>query len=312
MASSKKVKNISLVEIFEETQEFINNSDYLKESIKNSIDHISVSSGEPDEMSIEDMEYCFELPCTRIKKKDKNIKVNISKGRTLDIAYKYAKTGNKKVAVLNFASAKHPGGQVENGSNAQEESLCRVSTLYNVLSGSDKARKEYYDFNVRNLNEYPLYSDKIIYSPDIVVFRPDVAYPNSFLPEDKWYKVDVITSPAPNLLRRLDKELITKEALYKTYVHRIEMMFTHAYLNGARILVLGAWGCGVFKNPPKLVAEAFADVCGRLGYAFDCIEFAIIDDNRGINNYKIFADTIVEKAFDESSEWWNTFVVNCE
>ena len=48
-----------------------------------------------------------------------------------------------KTAVLNFASYKEPGGGFMAGSQAQEESFCHESFLYNVL----RQFQYYYDWN---------------------------------------------------------------------------------------------------------------------------------------------------------------------
>ncbi len=57
----------------------------------------------------------------------------VSGKRSLEAAEVYAKQG-KKVCVLNFASATNPGGGVVNGSSAQEECICRCTTLYPCLN----------------------------------------------------------------------------------------------------------------------------------------------------------------------------------
>ena len=69
---------------------------------------------------------------------------------------------DKKMAVLNFASYKHPGGMFLQGSCAQEESLCHASALYNVLSKC----QSFYDWNNQHKNR-SLYLNRALYSPDV-------------------------------------------------------------------------------------------------------------------------------------------------
>lgn len=147
------------------------------------------------------------------------------------------------VACLNFASAKNIGGGYLTGSSAQEESLARASTLVKSL----KTQNKYYAYN-RNL-QTNLYSDYIIYSQDVVVFRDD-----SLKLLDSPYSVNMITAPAVN------RGAITKEEtclVDDVMLCRIRKILYVAYINGNEKLVLGAFGCGVFKNDPYTVAKYF-------------------------------------------------------
>ena len=111
-------------------------------------------------------------------------KLVLSKKRTMEAARAYADGGNK-VAVLNFASATNPGGGVVNGSRAQEESLCRVSTLYFTLNTDENWRRFY---TPHRKSHNPLHNDDILYTPAVVVVKSDTAHP-ARLAEKDWYSV---------------------------------------------------------------------------------------------------------------------------
>lgn len=126
---------------------------------------------------------------------EKPTTIVVSKKRTFEAAMGYS---GKKVAVLNFASASNPGGGVVNGSSAQEECLCRCSTLYYNLT-EDYMWKNFYLPHRHQVN--PIHNDDLIYTPDVVIFKSDTVYPR-FMPEARWKKVNVITCAAPNLRER--------------------------------------------------------------------------------------------------------------
>ncbi|GAA1545598.1 TIGR02452 family protein [Actinomadura kijaniata] len=157
--------------------------------------------------------------------------------------------------VLNFASAKNPGGGFLNGAHAQEEGLARSSGLYASLL----AAREYYDFH-RAQGDL-LYSDHMIYSPGVPVFRDD----SGALLEEP-YRVAFLTSPAPNrgAIRRPEQAARVPEVLRE----RARRLLAVAVARGHRRLVLGAWGCGVFRNDPAEVAGTFAGLL-RPGAEFD-------------------------------------------
>ena len=181
---------------------------------------------------------------------------------------------SRHIAVLNFASATNPGGGVIDGARAQEESLCRCSTLYPTLD-QQRFWNGYYRYH-RDRGDFR-YTDACIYSPGVVVFKDDGFYPEP-LPEDEWYTVDVITCAAPNLYYSFyygSDYGVSDAELYDIHASRAKRICEVAAVNGVDTLVLGAFGCGAFRNDPWVVARAFRDVLAEMGGYFETIEFAI-------------------------------------
>lgn len=173
------------------------------------------------------------------------------------------------VLCLNFASAKNPGGGFLGGSQAQEESLARSSGLYASL----QSRWDYYEAN--RACGTCLYTDHMILSPGVPVFRDDDA---ALL--DRPYHLGMLTAPAVNAGAIRDNEPHRAAQIRPTMAARIAKVLAVAAHHGFTHLVLGAWGCGVFRNDPAEVAELFADAllrderfCGR----FASIVFAVLD-----------------------------------
>ncbi|MEE1032395.1 MAG: TIGR02452 family protein [Ruminococcus sp.] len=179
-------------------------------------------------------------------------------------------TDNKKTAVLNFANAYHPGGGVTIGAMAQEECLCRSSNLYEALTIPYMVR-HYYKWNEKNTGD--MSSDRIIYVPDVTVFKSDDTYPENL---DTWFHVDVITCAAPYYDTQ-KKKPVTIDKLTDVFEHRIRNILEVAIANDVDYLVLGAFGCGAFRNPPELVASVFHKLLVEQGYAgyFEKVVFAI-------------------------------------
>lgn len=103
-------------------------------------------------------------------------KIIVSPKRTLEAAMPYAYAG-KKVCIHNFASAANPGGGVTKGSSAQEEAICRCSTLYPNLK-EEILWKEFYAPHRRQQN--PLHNDDCIYTPGVIAFKSDTTYPKLY------------------------------------------------------------------------------------------------------------------------------------
>ncbi|WP_413760053.1 TIGR02452 family protein [Streptomyces sp. MMBL 11-3] len=177
------------------------------------------------------------------------------------------------VAVLNFASARNPGGGYLNGAQAQEEVLCRASALHTCVLGA----REFYDHH--RAHRDPFYTDRVIHSPAVPVFRDDRG---ALL--DEPYAVGFLTAAAPNagVIERTAPERVPE--LPRALASRAERVLETAAAHGYRRLVLGAWGCGVFQNDPAQVAGAFRELLadgGRFAGSFEHVVFGVLDRTRG-------------------------------
>lgn len=195
--------------------------------------------------------------------------VEVTGETSLQAARRMADESAAKVVVLNFASARNPGGGYLNGAQAQEEALCRASALYSTLLRAP----EYYAHH--RADRDPFYSDRVIHSPGVPVFRDDRG---RLL--DTPYTAGFLTSPAPNagvITRRTPEQA---HRIPAALAARAERVLETAVAAGYRRLVLGAWGCGVFRNDPGTVADAFHALLtedGRFAGHFEHVVLAVLD-----------------------------------
>ena len=218
-------------------------------------------------------------------------KISVSRKRTLEAASAYI---GKKVCVLNFASATNPGGGVTRGSSAQEEAICRCSSLYFNLR--EKRMWEGF-YAPHRAQKNPLHNDDCIYTPGVVVFKSDTAAPQA-LPPDEWYTVNVLTCAAPNLRERPGNRMndgggvrsvqIGKQELRQLHEKRMRRILSIAASEGNEVMILGAFGCGAFSNPPDIVAEAMKTVVQEYRSFFEAVEFAVYCPPRDDSNYRVF------------------------
>ncbi|PJF01616.1 TIGR02452 family protein [Streptomyces carminius] len=197
--------------------------------------------------------------------------------------------GPRPVAVLNFASARNPGGGYLNGAQAQEEALCRASALYTCLLRAP----EYYAHHRAERSAF--YSDRVIHSPGVPVFRDERG---ALL--DEPFEAGFLTSPAPNagvVVRRTPEEADRIPGALRVRAERVlEVAAAHGY----RTLVLGAWGCGVFRNDPAAVADAFRTRLtggGRFAGRFAHVVLAVLDHRPGAPVRAAF-----ERAFADGAD----------
>lgn len=182
------------------------------------------------------------------------------------------------VAVLNFASAKNPGGGFLNGSQAQEESLARSSALHSSLS-------TVFHFYESHRNSHScLYSDSMILSPDCPVFRDDTG---GLLPTPR--AAAFITSPAPNYGATADNHPSELAIVPQILNTRSELVLALAAAHGYSQLILGAWGCGVFRNDPNVVATAFVShLSDRWAGRFRRVRFSVRDSSPSQDTFLAF------------------------
>lgn len=232
---------------------------------------------------------------SKLQKKNESASIAVETNTTFNAAKKYCDYG--KVAVLNFANPKTPGGGVQHGAMAQEECLCRSSNLYHCLS-DENVFKDYYLYH-QDLRSY-FFSDRVIYTEGVLVFKDDNIVPQD-IPEKEWFTVDVITCAAPYLGMQTT---INTAILLDVFKKRIKNIFEAARDNEVDILVLGAFGCGAFKNPPEVVAEAFHQVIYENNYCLDFkhIVFAIKPTGENCPNLKAFSE-IFKKYERDNSEF---------
>ncbi len=177
-----------------------------------------------------------------------------------------------QILALNFASAVRAGGGFLAGAQAQEETLARSSALYATLVNSEM-------YTANRAFDDPLYTDHLIYSPAVPVFRDDAG---TLL--DTPYPCSFVTSAAPNAGAVLESDPTRQPQLEHALRRRIERVLAVAARHGYRRLILGAFGCGVFCNDPALVARLFREqLSGAFAGVFDTVHFAVLDRPGGPN-----------------------------
>ena len=225
----------------------------------------------------------------------------LSNQKSFEAARKYRcnpQFAESKICVLNFASAMTPGGGVKHGSSAQEESLCRCSTLYFCLD-EDILWQQFYLPHRNGLSS--LHNDDLVYTPHVTVFKDD-SPKNRLLDEKDWYQVDVISCAAPNLrsyfghlledLGTEEKPAISCEHLFQIHTKRLSRILDVAVQQQVDVMILGAFGCGAFMNDPEVVSKAMVQVAREYAHCFKVIEFPVFCRPREKENYVAFQQAL--------------------
>ena len=267
------------IEVFQDTQDWIKNDPVLSASIPIAKKNTTVF-------------YEDDYPDFDASQNNETV-ITVSGDRSYQAAMKLHKENpDAKIAVMNFANAFHAGGGVTKGSSAQEECLCRTSTLYPLLYRRT-LRDTFYKHH-HNLNT-PKASDSLVYTEGVIICKTDEDLPKR-MPQEEWVTVDVITIAAPDLrdTSNIHAPLVNggtymnNAELFGYHVKRAIHMLTCTAAKGADILVLGAFGCGAFRNDPEVVARAYKAALQEFPKVFKQIEFAVYCPPGGSRNYDVF------------------------
>lgn len=216
----------------------------------------------------------------------------------IDLATRSASGNGNRVAVLNMASHSHPGGGWLKGAMAQEEAMCYRSSLALSL------HKRYYPWKQR----------MGLYTPDVVIIRSDVPTGHKLLvpetaPSDLPV-VSVLSIAAPRCpeVRRV-RETVTMAGTGPTVIERtvyadpavrdllkdkMRLCLRMAAQRNHRLLVLGALGCGAFRNPRREVAHSWLEVLHEpefQGGWWEEVWFAVYD-RKNEGNFEVFEDIL--------------------
>lgn len=274
------------IEVFQDTLDWIANNKVLSDSVKEAKKNTTVF-------------YENDYPVFDIND-TKDMEITVTGDRSFQAAMRLKKENpGSKIAVMNFANAFHPGGGVKKGSSAQEESLCRTSTLYPLLYRRT-LKNLFYDYH-EHLNT-PKASDSLIYTEDVIICKTDEDLPKR-MPEEDWVSVDVITIAAPDLRKKSNihapiiggKAYMNDAELFGYHVRRAIHMLTCAASKKADVLVLGAFGCGAFQNNPEVVARAYKTAIKEFPKVFSKIEFAVYCPPGNSINYDAFQEEFISK-----------------
>ncbi|HIZ83758.1 MAG TPA: TIGR02452 family protein [Firmicutes bacterium] len=186
-----------------------------------------------------------------------------------------------KPLLMNFADPYTPGGGYLIGAAAQEEDICRRTTLYASLSHQEA----YEVYRLNRILHRPADTGCMIWSPNVYIFRDDMLRRTEDIAE-----ISVLSLPAPNLNGAAAQ--MRPEEVERVMLRRMENFFMKAAAEGCRLLVLGAWGCGVFGHDPHRVADCFYRTLFEkgLGAFFQEIVFAVLDHTPEQRNFRAFAE----------------------
>ena len=199
-------------------------------------------------------------------------------------SYMFDKDDALPILVFNLANPVHPGGGVRKGAKAQEEDLCRRSSL--LLSLEHESASQYYRYN-KSLKTR-MGSDAVIITPNVEIIKG----PDGSLLDDSVI-VSVMTCAAPMIKHGM--EGLGQKEYEQLIYERITGMLKVAAYEGYKVLVLGAFGCGAFGNDAKLVSDLFYKAMKEFDYDgmslkdfFRRIDFAVLDNTKDKYNYNEF------------------------
>lgn len=272
------MNNSNRVELAQDTLRIIESGNYRNNLGETVSLKTEITVAAENSKLFRDEDFPEKLELTR---NDAATRFEITDETTLEAAKRIAKeNADEDTFVLNFASAKNPGGGFLRGTIAQEESIAYASALYATLT----PHSAMYEYNRKNGSA--LYSDWMIYSPKVPVFRND---DGSLLQTP--YAAAFLTSPAVNAGAVKQNEPQKADLIAPINRERARKFLWIANREEHQTLILGAWGCGVFQNDPQEIAEMFKDLlAGEFENCFRRVIMAIYDKTPSKTVYHAFTE----------------------
>ena len=277
------------VKEYKNTIDLVQNGGYVTE------DGCSVELEERDERTYLTQFYTEEIPKQeKLSYKDEAIEVVNEDCLAVGI---HLKEEGYYPAILNMASRTNPGGGVTTGCGAQEETLFRRTDLFRSLY-QFTPYAELYGLE-KSAFQYPLdrnYGG--VYTPGALIFRE--GEPNGYKLMKDPVRMDFITVAGINRPDLTPDNMIESRYI-PSIKNKIRTILRIGLRHGNNALVLGALGCGAFRNPPRHTAKLFHEVLEEeeFNHKFRLIVFAIIDDQ---NAYKTHNPEGNFKPFNEEFE----------
>ncbi len=184
----------------------------------------------------------------------------------------------KEIGVLLFASAYHAGGGFLNGAIAQEECIAYVSDIY--LHQTSEIGQQFYETNKQTKSK--MYTDTMLFS-EVTFFRN-----GAFELLEDWKKAMVLTAPAVNMGAILDQKRESVEEAKMVMKNRMRNILMYFVERDCKALLLGAFGCGVFRNDAEDIARYWQELLYEENFIsyFEAVDFSVIKGRDG--NFEIF------------------------
>jgi uncharacterized protein (TIGR02452 family) len=180
---------------------------------------------------------------------------------------------DKKIGLLNNASEVSRGGGVKNGAIAQEEDICRKTSLYRTLMP----------------HEYPIKLDEILYSQDVNIVKDE-----NLKELSNFVKIDGVISSAAMRRPQLSKDLYMYNSDRSLMRNKIRLVLQTACYYELEVLVLGGYGCGAFRNPSREVAKLFKTLLDtEFKNSFEHVVFAILESPNHETLNKVFSEVLL-------------------
>ncbi len=217
------------------------------------------------------------------------LRVQVFPGDWGEVARSLTRTHGTCFAVLNMANAYVPGGAYMEGAVAQEENLFRRTDCHFRIGGDeyDSVLDRYQPEMTRLLSAQNgrVYLD--VQHPRVCIrgaedrSRADLGY--SWLPEDEVFPFFELRATAQDLRDGSDFDPDDTRRRVLAQLHTLRE-------HGIRHVVLGAFGCGAFRNPADRVARVYREEITKRTRDFSVIAFAVFSAGYGPNNYTPFAE----------------------